>query len=89
MHLSNEGLLIILLVGAIAGWLAGRIVRGVGFGLIGDIVVGILGALVATLLFPRIGLHFGTGVGAEIVASTIGAVVLLLILSFTRRRALF
>ena len=89
MHLSNEGLLIVLLVGATAGWLAGRIVRGTGVGLVGDIIVGILGALVATLLFPRIGLHLGTGVGVEIVASTIGAVVLLVILSFTRHRALF
>jgi uncharacterized membrane protein YeaQ/YmgE (transglycosylase-associated protein family) len=52
---STMDLLIFLLVGAIAGWLAGLIVRGFGFGLIGNIVVGIIGALVAGYLFPRLG----------------------------------
>jgi uncharacterized membrane protein YeaQ/YmgE (transglycosylase-associated protein family) len=77
------------LVGAIAGWLAGRIVRGAGFGLIGDIIVGIVGAFVATLLFPRIGVHLGSGIGAEIAASTIGAILLLLVVRISRRSALF
>jgi uncharacterized membrane protein YeaQ/YmgE (transglycosylase-associated protein family) len=88
MHLSNESLVVILLVGAIAGWLAGRIIRGVGFGLIGDIIIGILGALVASLLFPRIGVHLGTGMAAEIIAATIGALVLLIVVRLTRRAAL-
>ena len=87
MHLSNESLLIILLIGAIAGWLAGQVVRGAGFGLIGDIIIGVLGALIASLLFPRLGLHLGAGLGAEIIAATIGAVLLLLIVGFSRRRA--
>ena len=47
MQLSNESILVILFVGLIAGWLAGKIVRGTGFGLIGDILVGIAGALIA------------------------------------------
>jgi uncharacterized membrane protein YeaQ/YmgE (transglycosylase-associated protein family) len=89
MHMSNEGLLIVLLVGAIAGWLAGRVVRGAGFGLIGDIIVGILGAMIATLLFPRIGFQLGTGVGAEIAASTIGAILLLVIVRLSRRSVLY
>jgi uncharacterized membrane protein YeaQ/YmgE (transglycosylase-associated protein family) len=45
--MSNEGILVILFVGLVAGWLAGKIVRGTGFGIIGDILVGIAGALVA------------------------------------------
>lgn len=87
MHISNESLLVILLIGAVAGWLAGQIVRGTGFGLIGDIVIGILGALIASLLFPRLGLHLGAGVGAEVISATIGAVLLLLIVRLSRRRA--
>ena len=67
MHLSNEGLLVILFVGLVAGWLAGKIVRGTGFGLLGDILVGILGALVAGLLFPRLGIRIGTGLVSEII----------------------
>ena len=52
MHMSVESLLIILLIGAIAGWLAGQIVQGTGFGLVGDIIIGILGAFFASWLFP-------------------------------------
>ena len=59
MYLSNEGIIVILFVGLVAGWLAGKIVRGTGFGIIGDIVVGIAGAFVASWLFPRLGFHLG------------------------------
>lgn len=84
MYLSNEGLLVILFVGLIAGWLAGKIVRGTGFGILGDIVVGILGALVASLLFPKLGIRIGSGLVSEIVYSAIGAVILLLIVRLVR-----
>jgi uncharacterized membrane protein YeaQ/YmgE (transglycosylase-associated protein family) len=84
MYLSNEGILVILFVGLIAGWLAGKIVHGTGFGLIGDIVIGIAGALVASFLFPRLGIHLGTGLVSEIIYSAIGAVVLLLIVRLVR-----
>ena len=84
MYLSNEGILVILFVGLIAGWLAGKIVRGTGFGIIGDIVVGIAGALVATFLFPKLGIHLGSGLLSEIIYSAIGAVVLLLIVRLVR-----
>ena len=86
MQMSNEGILVILFVGLIAGWLAGKLVRGTGFGLIGDLIVGIAGALVASLLFPRIGIHLGTGLVSEIIYSAIGAVVLLLIVRLLRGR---
>jgi len=84
MHLSNESLLVILFVGLIAGWLAGKIVRGAGFGIIGDILIGIAGALVASLLFPKLGIHIGTGLVSSIIYSAIGAVLLLLIVRLIR-----
>jgi uncharacterized membrane protein YeaQ/YmgE (transglycosylase-associated protein family) len=54
MHLSNESLLVIIIVGIVAGWLAGQIVRGGGFGLIGDLIVGILGAFIGDWLLPQL-----------------------------------
>jgi uncharacterized membrane protein YeaQ/YmgE (transglycosylase-associated protein family) len=77
--MSNESLLVALIVGVIAGWLAGQLVRGGGFGLIGDLLVGILGAFVGDMLFPRLGVHVGTGIVSAIVYATLGAVVFLLI----------
>ena len=79
MRMSNESILVILFVGLIAGWLAGQVVRGTGFGIIGDILVGIAGALVASLLFPRLGIAIGTGLVREIIYSAIGAIILLVI----------
>ena len=58
--------------------------RGTGFGIIGDILVGIAGALVASYLFPKLGIHLGTGLVSEIIYSAIGAVVLLLIVRLLR-----
>ena len=89
MHMSGESLLVILFVGIVAGWLAGQIVRGGGFGLIGDLVVGVVGAFVASLLFPRLGLHLGTGIVSEIAYSAIGAIVLLLIIRLVSGRGRF
>ena len=86
MQLSTESLLIILLVGAIAGWIAGQIVRGYGFGLLGSIAIGIVGALIGSWLFPQIGVFLGTGVVASIVNATLGAILLLLALGLVRRR---
>ncbi|WP_315702842.1 MULTISPECIES: GlsB/YeaQ/YmgE family stress response membrane protein [unclassified Bradyrhizobium] len=84
MYVSNEGILVILFVGLVAGWLAGKIVRGTGFGIIGDIVVGICGALIASLLFPRLGIRLGVGLVSEIVYSALGAVILLLVVRLVR-----
>jgi uncharacterized membrane protein YeaQ/YmgE (transglycosylase-associated protein family) len=84
MQMSNEGILVILFVGLVAGWLAGKIVRGTGFGIIGDILVGIAGALVASYLFPKLGIHLGTGLVSKIIYSAIGAIVLLLIVRLLR-----
>jgi uncharacterized membrane protein YeaQ/YmgE (transglycosylase-associated protein family) len=85
--LINRGeFFVILFVGLVAGWLAGKIVRGTGFGIIGDILVGIAGALVASFLFPKLGIHLGTGLVSEIIYSAIGAIVLLLIVRLLRGR---
>jgi uncharacterized membrane protein YeaQ/YmgE (transglycosylase-associated protein family) len=84
MQISNEGILVILFVGLVAGWLAGKIVRGTGFGIIGDIIVGVLGALIASLLFPKLGISIGTGLVREIIFSAIGAIILLLIVRLFR-----
>lgn len=84
MYLSGESIVIILVVGLIAGWLAGKIVQGTGFGLIGDIVIGIVGALIASWLFPRLGLRLGTGLLREILDATVGAVILLVIVRLVR-----
>jgi uncharacterized membrane protein YeaQ/YmgE (transglycosylase-associated protein family) len=62
MHLSNRGLLVILVVGVISGWLAGKIVKGHGLGLVGDAAVGIVGALIGDWVLHRLGLHFGAGI---------------------------
>ena len=83
--LSGEGLLVILLIGIVAGWLAGKVVRGGGFGLIGDLVVGVVGAFVASWLFPKFGLHVGGGIGEQIVWAMLGAIVLLLVVRLIRR----
>ena len=84
MHISGESLLIILLVGLIAGWLAGHIVAGSGFGLVGDIAVGIVGALLGSWIFPRLGIHIGSGLVSSIVIATLGAVILLLLIGLVR-----
>jgi uncharacterized membrane protein YeaQ/YmgE (transglycosylase-associated protein family) len=86
MYLSGQSLIVILLVGLVAGWLAGKIVRGAGFGLISDVAVGIIGAFIATWLFPKLGLRLGTGIVTAILDATIGAVLLLAVLRLVGRR---
>jgi uncharacterized membrane protein YeaQ/YmgE (transglycosylase-associated protein family) len=83
--MTLESLLIFLLIGAIAGWLAGLIVKGFGFGLVGNIVVGIVGALIAGLLLPAIGFGPGVGILAAIVHATLGAVLLLILIRVLKR----
>jgi uncharacterized membrane protein YeaQ/YmgE (transglycosylase-associated protein family) len=80
MYLSNQSLLVIVVVGIIAGWLAGKIMQGGGFGLIGDLVVGLIGAFIGDWLLPQLGIHLGAGIIALIVNAAIGAIILLFIL---------
>jgi uncharacterized membrane protein YeaQ/YmgE (transglycosylase-associated protein family) len=73
------------LIGLVAGWLAGLLMKGGGFGVIGDIVVGILGALLGGFLFSSLGLSSGGGLLGAIVVATIGAIVLIFILRLVKR----
>ncbi|TXL74821.1 GlsB/YeaQ/YmgE family stress response membrane protein [Vineibacter terrae] len=78
-------LLIWIIVGALAGWIAGLVVSGRGFGLIGDIIVGIVGAIVAGWLFPRLGVSLGAGVISTIFSSAAGAIIVLVVIKLLRR----
>jgi len=81
----EHGIFAWLVIGAIAGWLAGKVVEGGGFGLIVDIIVGIIGAVIGGYLTGALGIHIGGGFFSSIVVSVIGAVVLLFILRLIRR----
>jgi len=83
--LSGQGIIILLIVGAVAGWLAGVIMKGFGFGLIGNIIVGIVGAAIASWLFPYLGVQLGGGIVGAIIAATIGAIILLFIIGLVKR----
>ena len=83
--LAPEFILAWILIGAIAGWLAGRLVKGYGYGLIGNIVIGILGAGVASLVAPHLGVRTGS-FGGNIIASLLGALLLLFLVGLVRRR---
>lgn len=79
------GLLWFLVVGIIAGWLAGTLVKGGGFGLLGDMVVGVVGAFLGGFLFTTLGVSAGGGLIGSIIVATIGAVVLLLLIRLIKR----
>jgi uncharacterized membrane protein YeaQ/YmgE (transglycosylase-associated protein family) len=83
--MTLEGLIILLIVGAIAGWLAGVLMKGYGFGLLGNIIVGIVGAVIAGWLLPRLGIYIGGGIIGSIINALIGAIILLFIIGLVRR----
>ena len=80
MRLSDQGLIVILAVGVIAGWLASKVVKGNGFGLVGDAAISIVGALIGDWLLHRLGVHLGAGIIGPVINAAIGAIVLLLAL---------
>ena len=80
-----ESLLILLLIGAVAGFLAGLIVKGYGFGLVGNIIVGIVGAVFGGWFLPMLGLFTGGDILGQIITATIGAVALLILIGFVRK----
>ena len=85
MYLSGESILVIIFVGLVAGWLASHLVQGTGFGLIGDIAIGIVGAFIASWLFPKLGFHINTSsLVREILYATGGAIILLLVIRLLR-----
>ena len=85
MTITLEALLVILLVGGIAGWLAGLVMRGRGLGLVGNIVVGIVGAFLAAWLLPKLGLVIAGGLVATFINAFIGAVILLALVRLFQR----
>jgi uncharacterized membrane protein YeaQ/YmgE (transglycosylase-associated protein family) len=82
--MQGESLLVIIVVGVIAGWLAGQLVRGTGYGLINDLVIGVIGAFIGGWLLPELNIHLGAGIIAAIINATIGAVLLLIVLRLVR-----
>lgn len=82
--MQGSGILVLLLVGLVAGWLAGQIVRGRGFGLIGDLVVGVIGAIIGNWIFATLGIFIGMGLIGAVISATIGAVVLVAIVRLVR-----
>ena len=82
--MSSESLIVILAVGLIAGWLAGQIVQGTGYGIINDLIIGVVGSFIGGWLLPQLGVHFGVGIVAAIINATIGALLLLLVLRLVR-----
>jgi uncharacterized membrane protein YeaQ/YmgE (transglycosylase-associated protein family) len=83
--MTAETLIIWIIVGAVAGWLAGLVVRGGGFGLVGNIIVGIIGAFLGGWLLGLAGFSVGAGIINTIFTAFIGAVVLLLIVRVIKR----
>ena len=82
--LAPESVIAWIVIGAVAGWLAGLLVKGYGFGLIGNIIVGILGAGIAGFLAPSLGLYTAS-TGGNIIAATLGAIILLFLIGLFRR----
>ena len=82
--ISNDSLLWFIIIGIVAGWLAGRVMRGGGFGLAGDLVVGVIGAFLGSFLANYFGVHIG-GLAGTIITATLGAIVLLAAVRLLRR----
>ncbi|MEP7338159.1 MAG: GlsB/YeaQ/YmgE family stress response membrane protein [Acidobacteriota bacterium] len=82
---AGNNIIILLVVGAIAGWLAGNVMRGGGFGLVGDIVVGIIGAFLGAWIFSQLGVSAGGGIVGLLITAFVGAVVLLLLIRLIKR----
>jgi uncharacterized membrane protein YeaQ/YmgE (transglycosylase-associated protein family) len=85
--MQAEALLLLVVIGAVAGLLAGLIVKGYGFGLVGNILVGIGGAMLGGVILPRLGLYPGADIVGQIGSATLGAVALLVLIGLVRRVA--
>lgn len=85
--MTLSSILIFLIIGAVAGWLAGILIKGRGFGLIGDILVGIAGAFIGGFVLTFFGLAslIGAGVIGAILVATIGAVILLSVITLLKK----
>ena len=82
--LAPESVVAWIIIGGIAGWLAGVLIKGYGFGIVGNIIIGILGAGIAGILAPRLGLYTES-TGGNIVAAVVGALILLFLIGLVKR----
>ncbi len=82
--MNTDSIILILLIGALAGWIAGKIMKGKGFGAIGNIVVGIFGAVLGGFVFQFLGISFGGLIGS-LVTATAGAIALLFIVGLIKK----
>ena len=78
-------LIVWIVIGGIAGWIASKVVTGGGMGLVGNVVLGIIGAVVAGWLLPMIGIGLGGGIFGAIITAAIGAIIVLLVISLVKR----
>ena len=88
--MNNESILMVLVIGGVAGWIAGLIVRGSGYGIIGDIIVGLIGAFVGNWIVRafHLALNFGSPLADRIIISVGGAVLLMVVVGLLRPRSL-
>ncbi len=84
MNMSTQNLLLFLCIGVVAGWLAGKIMRGGGFGLFGDMVVGVIGAFLGAWLFGRLGI-VTWGLAGALITALVGAMILLFLIRLVKR----
>ncbi|MGA9824172.1 MAG: GlsB/YeaQ/YmgE family stress response membrane protein [Methylocystis sp.] len=85
LHLPYQSLAVILLTGLLVGWIGAKFVTKYGMGIVGDVIVGVIGAYIGNSLAPRLGVHFGTGLVRTSLNATGGAIVLLLLVCLIRR----
>jgi uncharacterized membrane protein YeaQ/YmgE (transglycosylase-associated protein family) len=83
--MGSHGIIAWIVIGAVAGWLAGKVMKGGGYGFVGDIIVGIIGAVIGGWLTGALGISFGSGMIASIIDATIGAIILVFILRMVKR----
>ena len=83
--MDTTSLIVFLLIGLVAGWLAGMLLKGGGLGLVGNIIVGIVGSFIGGFLFKQLGIKLGGDIPSAVITATVGAVVLLLIIGLVRK----
>jgi uncharacterized membrane protein YeaQ/YmgE (transglycosylase-associated protein family) len=84
LEVQYVSLVYFLLIGLAAGWLAGHLVKGRGFGLVENLIIGVIGALIGGFIFGELGVNVG-GLLGQLIAATVGALILLYLLKFIRR----
>lgn len=77
-------IILFLLIGLVAGWLAGKIMKGKGFGLVGNLIVGVIGALIGGFVFDALGIAFA-GIVGSLIAALVGALILLWIIGLIKK----